>query len=775
LLDDTGHGIDRARDGFSRRDVMRKWLLLVALLGLTGPLAFAKPEPEAASPLLKPTPSQAEAAIWATRFLTRFHYKPTPLDDAMSEKIFTRYLDSLDGDKLFFTQPDVERFAQYKDKLDDAIYDQDLAAPFAIFNVYQQRVGERVAHARALLDKGFDFGKDESYTFDREKAAWAASSADLDDIWRKRVKNDWLRLKLAGKADKDIRDTLDKRYANYLDRVRQLNGEDVFQTFMNAYASSIEPHTNYLGPRASENFDIAMKLSLEGIGAVLQRDDDYTAIREIVPGGPAALSGKIKVGDRIVGVGQGESGPIVDVVGWRLDDVVEKIRGAKDTTVRLEVLPADAGPDGKHFTLALVRKKVSIEEQAAKKSVIEVKDGTHARRIGVISLPTFYQDFDARRRGDKDYKSATRDVARLLGELKADKVDGVIVDLRNNGGGSLAEATDLTGLFIGKGPVVQVRNAAGQVEVEDAPEKRMAWDGPLAVLVNRASASASEIFAAAIQDYGRGLIIGEPTFGKGTVQNLVDLDDVAHNEKPAFGEVKMTIAQFFRINGGSTQLRGVTPDISFPLTVDAKDFGESSYDNALPWTSIAPARYTPVADLKPILPQLVERHDARVADNVGWKNFEADLADARALRAEKTISLNEDVRRKERDEQEAKRKARELAAAGPAEPAAKAASGDAVAPRKGDAAGAAPKQQVAASGSKPTGDDAAASGDDGLQPDERSIRSDLKREQDAKARPDVVLDEAAHILADEIDLIRTDTKLAAQVLPRGAVMPPGID
>ncbi len=763
---------------------MRKLLLAVALTALVGPV-FAKPAPDATSPLLKATPSQAEAAIWATRFLTRFHYKPMPLDDAMSEQIFKRYIDSLDGDKLFFTQADIDKFSQYKDKLDDAIYDKDLSAPFAIFNIYEQRVAQRVAYARSLLAKGFDFKRDESYQYDREKAVWSKTDAEVDDLWRKRIKNDWLRLKLANKADKDIRDTLDKRYANYLDRVRQLNSEDVFQTFMNAYASAIEPHTNYLGPRASENFDIAMKLSLEGIGAVLQRDDDYTAIREIVPGGPAALSGKIKVGDRIVGVGQGESGPIVDVVGWRLDDVVEKIRGTKDTTVRLEVLPADAGPDGKHVMLSLVRKKVSIEEQAAKKSVIEVKDDKHTRRIGVISLPTFYQDFDARRRGDKDYKSATRDVEKLLGELKADKVDGVIVDLRNNGGGSLAEATDLTGLFIDKGPVVQVRNAGSQVETEDDTNAGMAWDGPLAVLVNRASASASEIFAAAIQDYGRGIIIGEPTFGKGTVQNLVDLDDVAHNEKPTFGEVKMTIAQFFRINGGSTQLRGVTPDISFPLTVDAKDFGESSYDNALPWTSIAPAKYAPVADLKPIVPMLIERHDARIAKNVEWQNFESDLADVRKLRAEKTVSLNEDVRRKERDEQEAKRKARDELAGGHAtpqdDPAAKTMqkiqsdAGAKTTSKSGIAAAEKAAAEAKKHASTETGSKDDALQDDGLQPDERDINSDIKREKDAKDKRDVVLDEAAHILADEIGLVRTDTKLAARVLPRGVVTPVEVD
>ncbi|HVT31709.1 MAG TPA: carboxy terminal-processing peptidase [Rhodanobacteraceae bacterium] len=743
---------------------MRKLLWALTLVALAGPV-FAKPTPDAAAPLLvKPTPSEGEAAVWATRFLTKFHYKPMALDDAMSAEIFKRYLDSLDSDRLFFTEADIDRFGEYKTKLDDAIYDQDLTAPFAIFNLYEQRVGERVAYARGLLPKGFDFTKEESYQFDREKAPWAKSEAELDDLWRKRIKNDWLRLKLAGKADKDIRETLDKRYANYLDRVHQLNSEDVFQTFMNAYAMSIEPHTNYLGPRASENFDIAMKLSLEGIGAVLQRDEDYTAIREIVPGGPAALSDKLKVGDRVVGVGQGEHGAIVDVVGWRLDDVVDKIRGAKDTVVRLEILPADAGPDGKHFTLALTRKKVSIEEQAAKKSVIEVKAGDHVRHIGVISLPTFYQDFDARRRGDADYKSATRDVEKLLGELKKEKVDGVIVDLRNNGGGSLAEATDLTGLFIDKGPVVQVRSASGQVEEEEDPHPGMAWDGPLAVLVNRASASASEIFAAAIQDYGRGVIIGEPTFGKGTVQNLVDLDELARNEKPEYGEVKMTIAQFFRVNGGSTQLRGVTPDISFPLTVDASEFGESSYDNALPWTSIAPAKYQPVADLKPIVPTLVERHDARTAKNVEWQNLAAEIADARALRSEKTVSLNEDARRKQRDEEEAKRKARESASATPeSDPAVKTQQ---------------KIMQDAKNGTstKPNGEAVAGNEtDDGLQPDERDIRADLKREEAAKEKRDVVLDEAAHVLADEISLIRTDTKLAARVLPHGAILPTEVD
>ena len=768
---------------------MRKTLapiapVLAALVFAIG--VVAKPAPESGNVLLKPTPDQTQAALLATRFLTRFHYKAEPLDAKMSQQIFDRYFDALDADRLFFVQADIDHFAPHRDKLGDEIYSQDLSTPFGIFNLYEQRVAERTTAARELLKKGFDFSQEESYNYDRAKTPWAKSAAELNDLWRKRVKNDWLRLSLAGKKDADIRSTLDKRYANYMDRIRQLNAEDVFQTFMNAYAMAIEPHTNYLGPRASENFDIAMRLSLEGIGAVLQRDDDYTAIREIVPGGPAALSGKFKVGDRIVGVGQGESGQITDVIGWRLDDVVDLIRGAKDTTVRLEVLPVDGGLDAKHQMISLVRKKVSIEEQAAKSSVIEVKTGDITQHIGVISLPTFYEDFEARRRGDKEYKSATRDVAKLLTELKAKNVDGVLVDLRNNGGGSLSEAIDLTGLFVGKGPVVQVRSANGRVEQGRNSQTPMTWDGPLEVLVNRNSASASEIFAAAIQDYGRGLIVGEPTYGKGTVQNLVDLDQMSQNEKPTFGELKMTIQQFFRVNGGSTQLRGVTPDISFPVTADFDQNGEQAFDNALPWTSITASTYEPTSDLKSIVPLLETRHEARTAAEKSWKAYQADISDLRKLRKDTTISLNEKTRRTERDEEEAKRRERhpEQFAAKPAEPAAGKNPDLGKTPRSSpdqpggnvkrvDIATRDPTGTVTdakdpkkiANTETPKGDDAGARTDDGLQADERSLQTDLAQERARKNEKDVVLQEASHILADEVELIRGDTKLAARVLP----------
>ncbi|KZC15501.1 tail-specific protease [Rhodanobacter sp. FW510-R12] len=723
---------------------------LVLLLAFTATCALAQSAADlgagkarkAATWPLAPTASEAQAAQLSARFLTRFHYDAQPLDDAMSARIYKAYFKLLDSEKVFFTQADMAKFAPLKTKLDDAIWNQDLSAPFAVFNLYLQRAVERMTYARELLKQGFDFSVNESYTFDREHADWPKDRTELDDLWRKRTKNDWLRLKLAGKDDADIRKTLDKRYAGYIERVRQLDGQDAFQTFMTAYAETTDPHTDYLGPRAAENFDISMKLSLEGIGAVLQARDDYTQIRELVPGGPAVKSGKVKVGDRIVAVGQGDKGPMLDVIGWRLDDVVNLIRGKKDTTVRLEVLPADTGLDGKHEMVSLVRQKVSIEEQAAKKKLIEIKDGDVSRKIGVIELPAFYSDFGARSAGDKNYKSATRDVAKLLGELKQDGVQGVVVDLRNNGGGSLAEANSLTGLFIDKGPVVQVRDSRGDVEVQGDDQPGMAWSGPLAVLVNRGTASASEIFSAAIQDYHRGLVIGEPTFGKGTVQNLVDLDRFAQgdSEKPELGELKMTIQEFFRINGGSTQLKGVTPDIEFPKNGDDKDFGESTYDNALKWTQIAPANYQVVANLNAYLPQLQKLHAERTAKSPAWKLMLDELAQYRAMRAKTSTSLNFAAREVERKQMEAIQADFRT-------------------------------RHRAIDGTDASLADEASSLDDGLNANERSLKSELKQEKEAKKAKDVQLNETAHILYDALGMIKADPKLAVQVLPYGGGYP----
>jgi carboxyl-terminal processing protease len=461
-------------------------------------------------------------------------------------------------------------------------------------------------------------------------------------------------------------------------------------------------------------------------------------IAKLVPGGPAMKSNKFKPGDRIVAVGQGDNGPLVDVVGWRIDDVTKLIRGKKGTVVRLEMLPTDAGVDGKHVVITLVRDKINLEDAAASKKVIEIKDGDVTRKIGVIDLPSFYSDFGARSEGDKDFKSTTRDVAKLLGELKAEGVQGIVVDLRNNGGGSLAEANAMTGLFIDKGPVVQVRDSKGEVEQQGDDDAGMAWSGPLAVMVNRGSASASEIFTAAIQDYHRGLIIGEPTFGKGTVQNLVDLDRFGNSdsEKPQFGELKMTIQEFFRINGGSTQLKGVTPDIAYPKNGDEKDFGESTYDNALKWTQIAPADYQPVANLSAYLPQLQQRHDERAAKSPAWKLMLDELAQYKTMRDKTSISLNFAAREAERKQQDA---------------------------IQSDFR----NRHKAIDGTDAMLGDEDSALDDGLDANERSLKSELKQEKEAKKAKDVELNETAHILFDAIGMIKADPKLASEVLPYG--------
>ena len=725
---------------------------LVLLFVLSASCAFAQsaadlgagPQPrKAATWPLEPTAEQAQAAQLSARFLTRFHYDAQPLDDAMSARIYKAYFKMLDGDKVFFTQADMDKFAPLKSKFDDAIWNSDLSAPFAIFNLYLQRAVQRMSYARELLKNGFDLSRDESYEVDRKDAAWPKDEAAAQDLWRKRTKNDWLRLKLAGKDDADIRKTLDKRYSGYIDRIRQINSADAFQTFMNAYAESTDPHTDYLGPEAAANFDIAMSLSLQGIGAQLQSRDDYTMIVKLIPGGPAMKSHKFKPGDRIVAVGQGDKGAMVDVVGWRIDDVTALIRGKKGTVVRLEVLPADVGPDGKHELITLVRDKINLEDAAASKKVIEIKDGAVTRKIGVIDLPSFYSDFGARSAGDKDYRSTTRDVAKLIAELKQEGVQGIVVDLRNNGGGSLAEADSMTGLFIDKGPVVQGRGSHGEVQVQGDDEAGMAWSGPLAVLVNRGTASASEIFSAAIQDYHRGLVIGEPTFGKGTVQTLVDLDKFASgdSEKPQLGELKMTIQEFFRINGGSTQLKGVTPDIEFPKNGDEKDFGESTYDNALPWTQIPPADYQPVANLSAYLPQLLKQHDQRAAQSPAWKLMLDELAQYKKMRDMTTISLNLATREAERKQQE------QVQAAFRA-------------------------RHVAIDGSDAALPEAGSTLDDGLNPNERSIKSELKEEKDAKNAKDPQLQETAHILFDAIGMIKADPKLASEVLPYGGKFSP---
>ena len=702
---------------------MKKWFLIGLAILLSTQAMQAVPLSPANQ--LKPLSQQAQAAHLSAEILSKYHYKPIKLNDISSNKIFDNYLKSLDGERIFFTQEDIDKFTFARTRLDNALLEEDLSIPFNIFNLYRERVTQRIQYAKSLLKKPFNFEVKEQYQYVRENAPWEKSAEDLNELWRKRVKNDWLRLKVAGKDDKSIIETLTKRYDNSLASINKIKSDDVFQSFMNAYAMAIDPHTNYFGVRAAEDFNISMRLSLVGIGAVLQDKDEYTVIRELVTGGPAATSGKLKVGDRIVGVAQGESAPLVEVIGWRLDDTVDLIRGAEGSTVVLDILPADAGLDGIHKRVVLVRKKINLEQQAAKKSVIEIKDAGVTRKIGVISLPVFYQDFAARQKGDKNFKSATRDVTRLVDELKKEQIDSLLIDLRDNGGGSLDEAIELTGLFIDQGPVLQERDVDGNIKVDNDINPGVIWSGPMGVLINRASASASEIFAAAIQDYGRGIILGELSYGKGTVQSIVNLDRVSKNDSAQYGEVKLTVAQFFRINGGTTQLRGVVPDINLPSMNDVKNFGESSYENALPWTSIKPANFEILSDFKPIIPKLAAQHENRISRSLEFQYLQQDIDELNNQRKKTSITLNEAERRKERMMLEAKMNERE----------------------KSNLAN---KSSIKSLNLQ----------DDGLQANERNLKNELESEKENKNESDILLKEAAHILGDAVNLLEINSKTA---------------
>ncbi|MBK8957194.1 MAG: carboxy terminal-processing peptidase [Proteobacteria bacterium] len=634
-------------------------LLLSLLLAALFSAASWANAPVVALEDLKPGPEHRRSTHLITHLISNYHYRNVPLDDALSKKILDRYIDSLDPARSYFTQADIDEFQQHATRVDDYLRSSSLNPLFDMFVRFRQRLGERVNYAIKAVDGKFDFKADESFEFDRKNAAWPKDTAELDELWRKRVKNDILSLKLAGKAAGDITTTLKKRYDGLVRRTAQLNSEDVFQTLMIAYTTAIDPHTAYFSPRTSENFKIRMSLSLEGIGAVLQSDNELTVVREVVPGGPADLSGKLHADDRIVGIGQDDKGPIVDVIDWRLDDVVELIRGPKNSVVRLQVLPKGTALGGPTTIVAITRNTIQLEEQAAKGTVIDVKRGSGVAKIGIITLPTFYMDFEARSAGDENYRSTTRDVRKIIDELTAKQVEGLVIDLRANGGGSLTEATELTGLFIGPGPVVQVRDSQGRVQVERSTEPQVFYKGPLAVLVDRNSASASEIFAGAIQDYHRGMVVGEPTFGKGTVQNLVDLNRYDQTMNGKLGQLKATIAQFFRVSGSSTQYQGVIPDVPFPTVMGDDEHGERSLDNALPWAAIDPARFTAVAYSTDRVATVRKQLDKRIASDSA---FQALLATERAVsdaQAQKSLSLREDKRRAEHDKARADQRTRE--------------------------------------------------------------------------------------------------------------------
>ncbi len=597
---------------------------------------------------ITPTDAQRATARKVGRILEDAHYSRAAIDDKMSEVIYQRYLEFLDGQRSYFLASDISDFNAYRLQFGDMIRSGNIDPAYLIFARFQQRNRERIQHAIALLATEPDWTVNESFEFDRTHAAWPADQATMDELWRKRVKNDALSLMLTGKSWPEVADILRKRYERVLKRVDQVTTEDVFENLMNAYARAFDPHSSYFSPRSSEEYRIQMSLNYDGIGASLQLVDDYVTIMNVLEGGPAAVAGTLKVNDRITSVGQGHEGAMTDVIGWRLDDVVQLIRGKAGTSVRLQILPAGASPGSAEKVLEFVRNKVTLEAQAAHKEVKTVARNGRTLKIGVITVPGFYRDIDAQNAGDPNYRSTTRDVLRLLNELKAENIDGLVLDLRNDGGGYLPEATALTGLFIDHGPVVQLRDTSGRLEVLDDEPDSKAYDGPLAVLVDRLSASASEIFAGAIQDYHRGVILGQTTFGKGTVQNLVQLD--RWSSKPVNGQLTVTIGKFYRVTGESTQHRGVEPDVPLASLLDTKEVGESALESALPWDRIAgvPFKASAGTAATPPVAALATEEDVRSQRDPDYKWLKLDIAAIDSVRDQHIVSLNLQVRRDER-------------------------------------------------------------------------------------------------------------------------------
>lgn len=685
---------------------MRRHAQLLIIAALLSLLAIA---PATAAKTIAPEPIHERAGQVVAELLSRYHYNDLAVNDALSESVYDTYFEALDPQRFYFLASDIAEFSDKADRLDNELARGDLTTAFAIFDRYRQRVETRSAHAIDVLNGELDFDTDASIELDRRDAEWAESKAALDTLWSHRVLNDVLTQKLNGRALDDIRESLRKRYERLPQTLAQYTAEDVFQVFMSTWASAYDPHSSYMSPRNSENFDINMSLSLEGIGAMLSSEGDFVEIVELITGGPADASGALQSGDRIVGVGESEDA-IEDVVGWRLGDVVDLIRGPKDSEVFLRILPASNRGDGRERVIRLVRNTIELEEQAAQADVIEIDRDGQNFDIGVITIPAFYADFSAANAGDPNYRSTTRDVRRLLASDEFNGIDALVIDLRGNAGGSLEEAIQLTGLFIDEGPVVQVHRSNGRREVlNDTQAEPAVYTGPLGVMVDGNSASASEIFAAAMQDYGRGVVMGDQTFGKGTVQTLIGLDrfGVGDEQTPS-GRLKLTIAKFYRINGESTQLTGVEPDLEMPYPHANDEVGERAADNALPWDTIRSTDYRRFTALDSIIGELKRRHDRRLAQEPALVSVADEARRLEQAAADTRVSLNEAQRIAELEAAE-------------------------------DARLAAINRQLAAYG-RP-----ALESLDDVDPD---------------ALPDVLLDEAAAVMVDLIELTQHDGQVA---------------
>ena len=656
------------------KDMFKKcYLLLVLGAALACHAAPRKMIKVAGSNDLQPDEQQSVVCKTVAELITNYNYKKVPLNDSLSAVIYKRYIKLLDESHNYLLASDIADFDKYKTVLDDDVKSGNLNDVFYIFNVYQKRYIDHINYSIAQVDKNFDFDKNEVFYYDREKLPWVASQGEMDNLWALRVKYDLLNLKLANSDLAKDRETLKKRYKDLLAQENKLNNQDVFQLFMDAFTEAIDPHTSYFDPANAANFNIDMSRQLEGIGAGLFTSNEYISIRSIVPGGPADKSHQIGIDDRIVGVAQGKDGEFQNLVGWRIDNAIALIRGTKGTIVRLQILPKGSSTASKPKVVEMVREKIILKDESAKKEIKTYQSNGKTLKIGIISVPAFYIDFNDYKSGNPNYKSTTHDVKLLIDSLKQQNVDGIVMDMRENGGGSLMEAIELTGLFIKTGPVVQVRNAQDQVEIDKDEDPAVAYSGPLAILVDRFSASATEIFSGAIQDYGRGLILGTQTYGKGSVQNAIDLDKVIPSSlrdkiaslmgksKPVstgsqsvFGQLNLTIAKFYRITGNSTQHKGVMPDIQFPSVIPMDKYGEDTEPSAMPFDIIAKTNYTKVGDFSQVIPPLTKLHEERMAGSTNYKYLLEDIVDFKKHESENSVTLNENQLKKQRDADEKK-------------------------------------------------------------------------------------------------------------------------
>ena len=638
----------------------------------------AAPEPQ---PLVQgisnimPDEKQALVCKEIVALIENYNYKKIKVNDSISSLVLDKYLKELDPYKYYFQASDIKEFEKFRHSLDDDFRIGNLNAPFYIFNVYLKRYNEFIAYAFTQIKAKQNFNANETYVFDREKMPWAKSQAEINDIWRKRVKYELVNLKIAGTAEAKNVETLTKRYEALKSQASKLNNQDVFQTVMDAFTETIDPHTNYFNPSNAQQFNEDMARSFEGIGARLQLENEILKIAEVIPGGPAFKSKLLSAGDRIIGVAQGDS-EFEDIIGWRIENSVSKIKGPKGTKVRLKIIPAGKEMSSKPVIIELIREKIVMEDQSAKKKVQTIEANGKPYKIGIITVPAFYADFKAANAGDPNYKSTTRDVRLLIDTLKnRDKVDAIVMDLRANGGGSLVEAIDLTGLFIDKGPVVQVKDLKNDVEVSEDTNAGVAWTGPLGVMVDRLSASASEIFAGAIQDYDRGIIMGTQTYGKGTVQSSIDMNKLVNpsilqrlaalvnknggvlktdKEGVKLGQINLTMAKFYRVTGSSTQHKGVMPDIEFPSLYPMDKIGEDTEPSALPWDEVKRSNFAAVGNLAPVKAELVNLHKQRMDKSLDYKILEQDIAESKKREGEVSVSLNEAKLKAERDSLEAK-------------------------------------------------------------------------------------------------------------------------